>query len=139
MNVVFYNQIDKLCADKGIRPSRLARDLGLSPNAPQRWKSGSVPKADTLQKIANYFDVSTDYLLNGDTGSTLNAMGNVSNSAVVQGNTGRDITVTYGADGKADDTTGFEAELVRIYRALDFKGKSALMAFAYEQEEKMKK
>lgn len=33
---------------------------------PTYWKRGSIPKADTLQKIADYFGVTTDELLNGE-------------------------------------------------------------------------
>ena len=30
------------------------------------WKNGNVPKQDTLIKIANYFNVSVDYLLGNE-------------------------------------------------------------------------
>lgn len=30
-----------------------------------KWKNGNTPKSDTVQKIADYFNVSTDYLLTG--------------------------------------------------------------------------
>lgn len=29
------------------------------------WRAGSIPKGETLNKIAEYFNVTTDYLLNG--------------------------------------------------------------------------
>lgn len=46
--------------DKSIK--EVAEELGLSRNAIYQWKTSS-PKADTLQKVAEYFDVSVDYLL----------------------------------------------------------------------------
>ncbi|MBQ7283973.1 MAG: helix-turn-helix transcriptional regulator, partial [Oscillospiraceae bacterium] len=32
-----------------------------------KWKNGSVPTGETLQKLADYFGVSVDYLLNEET------------------------------------------------------------------------
>ncbi|MDT2613128.1 helix-turn-helix domain-containing protein [Enterococcus dongliensis] len=46
--------------DKSLK--EVAEDLGLSRNAIYQWKTSS-PKADTLQKVATYFKVSTDFLL----------------------------------------------------------------------------
>ncbi|WP_270364363.1 helix-turn-helix domain-containing protein [Enterococcus malodoratus] len=46
--------------DKSLK--EVAEELGLSRNAIYQWKTSS-PKADTLQKVATYFNVSTDYLL----------------------------------------------------------------------------
>lgn len=38
--------------------------LGVKSNSVvAQWKNGSVPRSATLQKIADYFDVSTNYLL----------------------------------------------------------------------------
>ena len=42
----------------------LAEELGLSRSVFSDWKSGkSMPKADKLVKIANYFGVSIEYFL----------------------------------------------------------------------------
>ena len=42
-------------------------DLGLATNAMSEWKNGRIkPSIETLEKIADYFDVSTDYLLGRD-------------------------------------------------------------------------
>ncbi|REC31311.1 transcriptional regulator [Enterococcus pseudoavium] len=40
----------------------VAEELGLSRHAFYSWKTSS-PKAESLEKVANYFDVTTDYLL----------------------------------------------------------------------------
>lgn len=42
----------------------MIKQLGFSTGMPSYWKNGSIPKADTLQKIADYFNVTTDQLLN---------------------------------------------------------------------------
>jgi len=51
---------------KGITPYRLAKDIGICQMTLSQWKNGrSTPKVDKLQKIADYFGVTIDYLLNG--------------------------------------------------------------------------
>ena len=59
----FYDRVVELCKNRGISPAALARDIGLSNSATTYWKRGSIPKSDTLEKIADYFGVSVDYLL----------------------------------------------------------------------------
>lgn len=129
---MFYNQVAKLCFENNIKITALARKLNLSPSAPARWKDGSFPKTETLQKIADYFDVSVDYLLNGDDHPAGNTIGgSVQNSAVVQGSVGSTVSVNNGGQ-----LQGNEAELIEIFRGLDRKGQIAVLNFAYEQAEK---
>lgn len=47
----------------------LALKLGMGESAIYKWDKSS-PKADTLQKVADYFGVSTDYLLGRETPAT---------------------------------------------------------------------
>ena len=79
---IFYSQFEKLCNQNHIKPSALARKLGFSPSAPGRWKSGAIPQGDTLQRLSEYFGVTTDYLLYGDERPN-NSVGYDSNSPVV--------------------------------------------------------
>jgi len=44
-------------------PAAVTREIGLNNSSPTAWKRGAIPKGETLQKIANYFGVSVDYLL----------------------------------------------------------------------------
>lgn len=62
-----------------------------------------------------------------------NSMGNVQNSAVVQGSVGSAVNVSNG-----DQLQGSEAELLSVFRSLDRKGQIAVLNFAYEQEERLK-
>lgn len=59
----FFTQLEKLCTDKGIKPAHIAQYLGLSSSVPTSWKNGITPNAENLVKIADYFSVSVDYLL----------------------------------------------------------------------------
>ncbi|MGG5373540.1 helix-turn-helix domain-containing protein [Enterococcus sp. AZ196] len=57
-----FERIKKLANNQGKGVSKVATDLGFSENLFYRWKT-SEPKARDLQKVADYFDVSVDYLL----------------------------------------------------------------------------
>lgn len=54
----FIETFKKLCAEKGVSPTRVCVDLGLSTNKVSLWNKGGIPKADVLVKMAKYFEVS---------------------------------------------------------------------------------
>lgn len=60
-----YDILSSLCDEKGITGYRMCRDLGIQPSIMTDLKMGrrSGLKADTAQKIAEYFGVSVGYLL----------------------------------------------------------------------------
>lgn len=61
---VFRTNFIRLCNANGKTPSTAAFEAGLSKGAPSNWESrNSDPRADSLLKIAEYFGVSTAYLL----------------------------------------------------------------------------
>lgn len=57
-----FERIKKLANNQGKGVSKVALELGFSENLFYRWKN-SEPKARDLEKVADYFDVSVDYLL----------------------------------------------------------------------------
>jgi phage transcriptional repressor len=60
MNIV--DKIRALCSERTITIAELERNLGLGAGTVSRWDV-RVPGIDKVQKVAEYFDVSTDYLL----------------------------------------------------------------------------
>ena len=65
--LVFYDVFNSLCSAKGISCKRASMEIGLSNSTAAKWKrTGATPNGDTLSKIADYFGVTTDYLLNGE-------------------------------------------------------------------------
>ncbi len=54
--------IKSLCNKKGITVSALGVELGLGKNSITRWDENK-PSVDRVQKVADYFGVSVDYLL----------------------------------------------------------------------------
>ena len=60
---MFYDVFLRLCASKNVSPSKAAEAIGLNRAAVAKWKNGATPSAVTAIKLANYFGVTTDYLL----------------------------------------------------------------------------
>lgn len=62
-----YEVFERLCRDKGVRPSDVSKATGISAATFSSWKSGAyAPKTDKLQKIAEYFGVTVEYLMTGE-------------------------------------------------------------------------
>ena len=61
---MFFDIFFDLCKRNGISCKKAAEDIGLSNSITTKWKkTGATPGGDTLNRIAAYFGVSTDYLL----------------------------------------------------------------------------
>lgn len=58
----FFERYCGLCRDEGSSPNGVARKLGIASASVTQWKQGSVPRVETLAKIAEYFGVTVDYL-----------------------------------------------------------------------------
>lgn len=56
----------KLLDEKGVTAYKVGKETGIASSTFTDWKNGrSVPKQEKLQKIADYFGVSLDYLMTG--------------------------------------------------------------------------
>lgn len=62
----FYTRFIQLCNEKGVAPSRAVSDAGLTKAAASMWKKNpdTKPSAETIEALANYFNVSADVFLN---------------------------------------------------------------------------
>lgn len=64
---MFYDIYANLCKQTGKSATAVAVELNISRGTVSAWKNrGTTPQRDILQKIADYFDVTVDYLLNGE-------------------------------------------------------------------------
>ena len=62
-----YQRFSEILSERGITVYRIAKDTGISASTFTDWKNGrSVPKADKMRRIAEYFDISLDELLGDD-------------------------------------------------------------------------
>ncbi len=59
-----YEIFEELCKQKGVTPYRVCKETGITTATISNWKAGRYsPKADKMQKIADFFGVSLDYLM----------------------------------------------------------------------------
>lgn len=78
------DRIQDLADQKNITIAKLLKDINLSPSSFSMWKKrGTSPKAETVQKIADYLGCSVDYLLgreesgDAEVGEPFNLVGRV--------------------------------------------------------------
>ena len=62
---MFYDTLIKLCDKHNVKITPLLTSLGVSKSSPASWKKGASPNSDIVIKLAEYLNVSTDYLLLG--------------------------------------------------------------------------
>jgi transcriptional regulator with XRE-family HTH domain len=61
---VFYDIFFQLCQSAGIKPYKFSLDTNIGQPTISMWKkTGATPQGDTLQKMADYFDVPVNFLL----------------------------------------------------------------------------
>lgn len=63
----FAEKLKMLMKKAGVSNYRLSKDIGCSSSAVGYWLSGDrAPTAESIQALAGYFGVSTDYLMGSD-------------------------------------------------------------------------
>lgn len=60
---MFFDRFKALCKERNISVYRACTDIGLNRSAVAKWKDGGKPNGTTAGKLAEYFGVTTDYLL----------------------------------------------------------------------------
>ncbi len=63
---MFKENFVRLCNQRGVAPTAVCVAIGLQKSAFSNWDETSVPRQSTLVKLADYFNVSVDYLLGKD-------------------------------------------------------------------------
>lgn len=70
-----YSVFEKLCNRNHVTPYKVSKETKIATSTLSDWKSGkSTPKQDKLKKIADYFNVSVDYLMTGEENSITDDM-----------------------------------------------------------------
>ena len=68
-----YENFEQLLQKNGITSYKVSKETCVTQTALSNWKSGrSTPTTKTLQKLADYFGVTIDYLLAGNENTTDN-------------------------------------------------------------------
>jgi len=69
---VFFDNFVRLCEQKGVKPSRALTEAGVPKSAYSYWRTeagagnDAKPTNQNAVKLAQYFDVTVDYLLTGN-------------------------------------------------------------------------
>mgnify|MGYP002769634519 FL=1 len=69
---MFFDNFVRLCKQKGVKPSRALTDAGVPKSAYSYWRAeagignDAKPTNQNAIKLAQYFNVSVDYLLTGE-------------------------------------------------------------------------
>ena len=65
-----YDIFERLLNERGVTAYRVAKETGVTTATLTNWKKGNyTPKQDKLQKIADYFGVTIEYLMTGENSS----------------------------------------------------------------------
>ena len=120
--------------EKGITISKMLSDIGLGRNVMSHLDNGSMIKADSLAKIADYLEVSVDYLLGRTeepyiekiSNSNIGAIGNKSTGSItINNNSGLSSDVLM----KVDETS---LQLLEAFTNLNFIDKTKVMNLVSE-------
>ena len=128
---MFKKNFVKLCNLHGKAPTMVLLDLGLSKSTFSNWTDESVPRESTLQRIADYFDITVEELLADEPAPSVRV-----NNGII-GNQNSNNVVSVGNAGHSD-LGEIETEIVNICKKLDIKRKNALLTRAYELMEEDK-
>lgn len=110
---MFFDRYSSLCKKKGKTPTGVALELNVSRATVNYWKNGNVPKQEILIKIADYFNVTVDYLLGTTQKENPTANSDETLMFALYGDDNKDIT-----PDMLDDVRKF-AQFVREQRKKD--------------------
>ena len=124
--MTLYDRIRRLCSGRGIDVSNLGEYLpnaNVAKSTINGWKNGAVPRAALVKAMADYFEVSPEYILSGK-GATTEPEGV---KEVVAGRAPVAII-----DGYEKKLTEQEVALLKLYKELDVIQRARLLAYASE-------
>ena len=123
----FWNVFENLCNKKGQRPNPVGKEIGVASSTIAKWKSGTIPNGDTLIQIADYFDVSVDYLLGRtDNPNSIHQDNNSGN--IINGSNGNNSPLTV----QNDEPTEMEKEISSILSGMSYRERTELMCLIYK-------
>ncbi len=65
--MTFSEKLKKLRKEKKVTQEQLAQIIGVERSSIGKYETGTQPSTDIIKRIADYFGVTTDYLLGRDT------------------------------------------------------------------------
>jgi transcriptional regulator with XRE-family HTH domain len=127
---MFFQRLTKLCEERGISVTRLAKEIGKGSATATGWKKGAPPRSDTLKAIADYFDVPVRYLKDENASTTA-----VQTNHGAVGNFHAPVTISNGTERTLSDN---EIEMFRMFAKLTPIDQAKAMVFTSELLDKQK-
>ena len=75
MATAFWERFTSLCENKKTTPNAVMLETGLNTGNPPAWRKGRIPGTKAATTLAQYFDVSVDYLLGAEQKETAPSAG----------------------------------------------------------------
>ncbi len=130
--------IKKTALSQNVQIKTVLSALDLNKNTLSNMYKGSMLKSDSLARIADYLGCSVDYLLGRADKPSLSSNvigGDVTGGTIVQGTHHNRVVVH--KDGERT-LTDEEAEILRLFHALDVKRRIKLLNLAFSLEDETK-
>ena len=127
-------------SNKNILISKMLNDIGLGRNSMANLDNGSMLRADSLGKIADYLGVSVDYLLGRTENPEVQTNNNnttITGSNIVNGNVGNssNVNTATASNNTPDETT---EQVAKAFQSLNIMNKAKVLTLLAELTEKNK-
>lgn len=105
---MFYENLESILKERHSNINQFSKEIGISQATMQKWKTRPNPTAEYIIKIAEYLNVSADYLL--------------------------DIKIKH----DVTRINAFEEQLIENYREADERGKELIFSISKQEAERMR-
>lgn len=129
---ILIKKITYICREKNISPHMLGKESGVGKDFLANINKGSLPSCDKLAKVADYCDVSVDYLLGRTDEPNISSGHSIRTGSIGSKSSHCDTSVKIPdatRHGQLDETT---QQLVQVFQSLDFIEKSKVMGLIAE-------
>lgn len=129
--MTFYEKLQELCDREGISISNLGSvvpGLKISKASITGWKAGSKPRPEKLKALAEYFNVSIEYLID----ESAKPMQTVNDNHGIIGNTHAPVTIINDSEHHLSEQA---IELLGIFDKLSIVDQAKLLVYANELKE----
>lgn len=65
MESIFWRRLKDICEERGLTPTSMCVESGLSTGNVTPWRKGNIPNVRVVQQIADFFGVEPEYLVGG--------------------------------------------------------------------------
>lgn len=105
---MFYENLETILREKNSNITKFSKEIGIKQQTMAKWKAGAYPTAEKVKHIAEYLNISADFLLG--------------------------IEIQH----ESGNLTAKEEQLIECFRSADDRGKDLIISIAKQEAERMK-